>query len=141
MLQPLWLVPAFQELIAGVSEVPGPASNPRIDAYLATVGMQSGDETAWCSAFVNWALDQAGIGGTGKPNARSFLDWGDPCEPRVGAITVLWRGAPDGCQGHVAFLLGWSSASVFLLGGNQGDAVSVASYNTQRVLGHRWPKG
>jgi len=32
--------------------------------------------TAWCAAFVDATLAQAGKQGTGKLNARSYLDWG-----------------------------------------------------------------
>lgn len=139
-MAPSWLVPAFGELIAGVAEIPGPASNARIDKYLATVGLPSDDAIPWCAAFANWTLTEAGIGGTRKASARSFIGWGEPCEYRVGAVCVLARGDPKGWQGHVGFVVGQEPGRVFLLGGNQGDAVSVAAFKTSRLLGYRWPK-
>ena len=135
-----WLHIAIDELLLGVSEVAGPAFNPRIALYGATVGLAPDDETAWCAAFANWCLREAGFDGTGKPNARSFLAWGVASHPVPGAFAVLWRGSPGGWQGHVGQLLGRSAMSVFLLGGNQGDAVSVAAFPLDRVLGYRAPK-
>jgi uncharacterized protein (TIGR02594 family) len=140
-LTPTWLVPAFQELILGVHEIPGPATNDRIAKYLATVGQASDDEIPWCSAFVNFCLQEAGIGGTGQPNARSFVAWGEPTEGKVGAVCVLSRGDPAGWQGHVGFVVGLEPGRVFLLNGNQADSVSVASHHTRRLLGYRWPAG
>jgi hypothetical protein len=53
-------------------------------------------------------------------------------------VAVLQRGA-DSSQGHVAFWIGAKGDRVLLLGGNQGNAVSVAAYPVFRVLGYRWP--
>ena len=140
MAVPRWLEVALGELQSGVAEVPGPASNPRIDAYLRTVGLGPDDETPWCAAFTHWCLAEAGLMGTARPNARSYIHWGTPVgEPRLGAITVLWRGSRDGWQGHVAFLMDLTSSSILLLGGNQGNRVSVAAYPRDRLLGMRWP--
>jgi len=136
---PGWLEVALGELQQGVHEVPGPASNPRIVEYLQGLGTGGGDETPWCAAFVGWCLKHSGHPGTGLPNARSYLGWGQPTELRLGAAAVLWRGARDGWQGHVAFILDTSDSSLYLLGGNQGDRVSVAAYPKDRLLGLRWP--
>ncbi|MBN9352542.1 MAG: TIGR02594 family protein, partial [Hyphomicrobium denitrificans] len=38
------------------------------------------------------------------------------------------------------FLLGDTNGKLYLLGGNQGDAVTVASFDKARLLGLRWPK-
>jgi uncharacterized protein (TIGR02594 family) len=129
---------ALVELVAGVAEVPGPGSNPRVLEYLHTVGLGRDDETAWCSAFTNWCHEQAGITGTGKGNARSWLSWGGkPDSPCLGDVVVLWRGSRDGWQGHVGFWVGGSGGAVLILGGNQGDRVSIAAYSPERVLGYR----
>ena len=137
---PKWLEVALSELQIGMSEVPGPASNTRIAAYLALVGQDQLDEIPWCAAFVGHCLEQAGLKGTGKPNARSYLDWGKATQPWVlGAVGVLWRGTKVGWQGHVGFVLDVSDSSIYLLGGNQGDRVSVSAYPRDRILGARWP--
>jgi uncharacterized protein (TIGR02594 family) len=121
--------------------VPGQGSNPRIDEYLKTVGMAPDDEISWCSAFVNWCIEQAELKGTGKANARSWLDWGEPCEPQRGAVCVLWREDPKGWKGHVGFYMKHDAKKVQLLGGNQGNSVCNATYPIERVLGYRWPSG
>jgi uncharacterized protein (TIGR02594 family) len=139
-----WMEFAYQELGAGVREIAGPRTNANIAAYLAVVGLgTAGDETPWCSAFANWCMIQAGIGGSGRPNARSWLSWGGMClaAPRYGAVSVLWRGSKSGWQGHVGFYVGSQSNKILLLGGNQGNSVSLASYSRDRVLGYRWPQG
>lgn len=137
-----WLIVALDELADGVLEVPGPGSNPRILDYLATVGLSNvGDETPWCAGFVQWCLQQAGRPGTGRAAARSYLRWGRQTTADVGAVAVLWRGSPKGWQGHVGFVLDKDAATVTLLGGNQGDRVSVARYPVERVLDYRIPAG
>ena len=60
-------------------------------------------------------------------------------EGRFGAVAVLSRGS-DPSAGHVGFLLGETDGHVLLLGGNQGDAVSVAAFPKTRLLGFRWPQ-
>ena len=138
-----WMPVAFAELLADVREIPGDKSNPRILEYLATTtlgGDGVGDDTAWCSAFVNFCLRMARVAGTNSAAARSWLAWGQASDPRVGSVCVLWRGSLDGWQGHVGFVLGWNGGAVHLLGGNQGDRVSVQSFPIGRVLGYREPK-
>ncbi|MDP8224497.1 MAG: TIGR02594 family protein [Candidatus Lernaella stagnicola] len=136
---PAWYGVALAEL--GQAEIAGPDHNPRIQEYLASSGlMYVADETAWCAAFVNWCLQQAGLEGTERPNARSFLAYGEPADtPRVGDIVVLWRIAPDHWTGHSAFYAGEENGDLLLLGGNQGDCVTVARYSKDRVLDIRRP--
>lgn len=95
--------------------------------------------TAWCAAFVDATLAQAGQKGTGKLNARSYLDWGqEVSEPQVGDIAVFSRGDPNGWQGHVGFYQGRNpDGTINVLGGNQGDSVSVQAYSPDRLLGYR----
>jgi len=95
--------------------------------------------TPWCAAFVNAVLGAGGIEGTGKLNARSFLNFGQETkQPKIGDIVVLSRGDPNGAQGHVGFFQGYDDkGNVLVLGGNQGDSVSVAPYKADKVLGFR----
>src|SRR5687767_318890 len=51
-------------------------NNPRILGYLRAVGLEGWDETPWCAAFANWCMARAGIAGTGRATARSWLAWG-----------------------------------------------------------------
>jgi uncharacterized protein (TIGR02594 family) len=134
-----WLKFAAGEAEAKVEEDTGRGrSNPRIDQYLATVGL-SDDATPWCSAFVNWCMRQAGIAGTGRGLARSWLHWGVPiADCRLGAVAVFRRGS-NPAFGHVAFYVGDQSSKLLVLGGNQGNAVNVKPYDRDRLLGLRWP--
>lgn len=130
---------ALAELVAGVREFPDPGENPRIGEYLKVVGLEPDDETSWCSAFIAWCHEQAQVPIlhiTGA--ARSWLQWGHPVEiPRLGDVVVLWRGHRMSWQGHVGLYVGGGGGSVILVGGNQGNAVSVAPFSTERVLGYR----
>ena len=139
MPQPHWLDFAWADL--GVAEIAGTRDNSRVVRYYADVGHPevSNDEVAWCAAFLGACLERAGIGSTRSLLARSYLDWGAPAqEPRYGAIAVLNRGS-DPTLGHVGFLVGETGADIILLGGNQGDAVSVQAFPRSRLLGLRWP--
>lgn len=136
--EPPWLTIARREL--GVHETPGAQSTPRINEYLATCGAVPSDEIAWCSAFVNWCMDRAGLPHTGRLAARSWLKWGDQlASARLGAVTVLWRESPQSPKGHVGLYLREAQGQVFLLGGNQANQVCVRAYTKARVLGYRWP--
>ena len=71
--------------------------------------------------------------------ALPFALWGDEVEARVGSIVVLWRESRDDWRGHTGIEVGRTDASVFILGGNQGNAVSIKPYRVDRVLTNRWP--
>ncbi|HWK38875.1 MAG TPA: TIGR02594 family protein, partial [Hyphomicrobium sp.] len=93
-----------------------------------------------CAAFAGACLERAGFASTRSLMARSYLRWGEEIEGgRFGAIAVLSRGS-DPAAGHVGFLLGETASHLMLLGGNQGDAVSVAAYPKTRLIGLRWPQ-
>lgn len=139
MEQPAWLQAAWAEL--GVREGQGAADSPKVLAYYREAGQPAikHDEVAWCAAFAGAMLARAGLTGTGSLMARSYLDWGSPLEQGVpGAIAVLTRG-DDPNAGHVGFLVGEAAGQIYLLGGNQDDAVSVAAFDARRLIGYRWP--
>lgn len=139
MPQPRWLDIAWGDL--GVAEIAGSRHNARIVRTYADVGHPEvdNDEVAWCAAFLGACLERAGIGSTRSLMARSYLNWGEPAdEPRYGAIAVLSRGS-DPSLGHVGFLVGETASDIILLGGNQGDAVTVQAFPRSRLLACRWP--
>lgn len=140
-MNPYWLDIARAEV--GVHEL-SPGDSARVLEYLRTVDLSAvgelTDEVSWCSAYVNWVMEQAGIAGTDSAAARSWLNWGTPISgPRHGAIAVLKRGTQS-WQGHVGFVTDWDSTFVYILGGNQRNKVSVSIYERARVIGYRWPK-
>ena len=133
-----WMDIAMRE--AGVAEIPGPKSNPRIDAYLKGVGQNADDEIAWCSAFANWVLRSAEYAFTKRANARSWLNYGIKLDkPVYGCIDVFWRDNPTSAKGHVAFHLGIEGSNHRVFGGNQGNMVCGALYPRARYIGSRWP--
>lgn len=139
MQQPAWLAAAWAEF--GVREISGEAASERIKSYFRNCGHGeiASDETPWCAAFVGAMLARTGLAHTGSLLARSYLDHGAAMDdPVPGAIAVLSRGS-EPWAGHVGFYLGAADGKIILLGGNQGDAVSVAAFDAARLLGYRWP--
>ena len=136
---PRWLVLARSHI--GVTERPGDEHEPLILHWLTTTSLgrwgRGRDETPWCSAFVNAMLERAGLEGTKSAMARSWLGWGVPCEPRIGAVVVLPRGQPP--AGHVGFVSSLRAGAMEVLGGNQGNRVSVVSRRVGDAIGFRWP--
>jgi uncharacterized protein (TIGR02594 family) len=111
--------------------------------YLSAGGIEiDPSQTAWCASFVNATLAKTGLDGTGALNARSFLNWGtEITTPQLGDVVVLSRGS-DPAKGHVGFFKGFDAdGNILILGGNQGDSVSVNAYNKDRLLGYRRPDG
>jgi uncharacterized protein (TIGR02594 family) len=135
-----WMRIAVCEL--GEREIVGAKHNPRVQEYLRTVRLGKNDEDAWCSAFVNWVMLHAGHTRSERANARSWLAVGEETvTPQYGDIAVLWRVSRKSWMGHVGFFLTRTNdGGVKLLGGNQGNAVSVMEYPAARVLGYRRPK-
>jgi uncharacterized protein (TIGR02594 family) len=111
-----------------------------IQEYLKNGGVNLDPATtAWCAAFVNATLKQGGMEGTGSNMARSFLEWGQGVDdPRKGDLAVFTRGDPNGPFGHVGFFDGYNEdGTIRVLGGNQGDSVSIANYSPDTLLGFR----
>ncbi len=141
MLEPPWLPIARAEV--GVCAHPPGSSNPRITEYHGGTNIHGYDDKAsWCSSFVNWSLGQVGIQGTNSALARSWLQWGHMLQaPIPGCIAVLWREEPASWKGHVGFYLRHDAEFVWLLGGNQLEAVREHWYPVSTVLSYRWPSG
>jgi uncharacterized protein (TIGR02594 family) len=127
----------------GLQEWPGSRHNPTIVEFAETVGhgWVQDDETPWCASFVGAVLAQLGLPHTGQLNARSYLTWGEevPLEQaRKGDVVVFWRVDPNSWQGHVGFYAGRDSrGNILVLGGNQGNKVSIAPYGETRLLSVR----
>ncbi len=127
----------------GQKEISGPEDNPTIVNYAKDAGFAwvDDDETPWCSIFVNWVAKKAGLKGTNKANARSWLLTGLNVDatPEPGDVVIFWRGDPNSWQGHVGIFFGFSidGERVYCLGGNQGNQVSVSAYSIDNILGFR----
>lgn len=138
-LEPSWLARARGHI--GVREVPGKGDNPVIQRWLRGLrAWWSDDATPWCGTFCAAMLQPDRVD---LPKhwyrARAWLEFGHRIPlPALGCIVVFER---DG-GGHVGFVVGYDERGrVMVLGGNQGDAVSIAPFDRSRVLGFRWPIG
>ena len=101
-------------------------------------GKKLKDETAWCSAFVNWVAKTSGYEYSGKLNARSWLNVGESMvKPDIGDVVVFWRESPESWKGHVAFFIKETKGYVYVLGGNQGNKVCIQAYPKNRVLDYK----
>jgi len=135
---PPWL--ALAELELGISEIAGPKANKRIVEYHKSTALKAeSDEVPWCSALVSFCMKHAGYHSTESAAARSWLNYGEELKsPRFGCIVILKRGT--GWMGHVGFYVGETTPdTIRVLGGNQGDKVSIANFPKNQVLGYRWP--
>ena len=147
-MNPNWLDIALREI--DVAEFRGADKhNSRIIEYHHTTDLKAtSDEVPWCSSYVNWCMQMALVPRTKSAAARSWLAWGVPmARPATGAVAVLTRGTgpqpgPEviDAPGHVGFYLGYAGLGrILVLGGNQGDTVSIELYPITRVLGYLWP--
>ena len=124
----------------GVKGVPGSMHSADIITYFRAPGFKwvKDDETAWCAAFVNWALWKVKLQGTGSLLARSFLKYGKrTLAPQIGDLAVFWRGTKDGPYGHVGFFIKETRDAVYVLGGNQANAVNIAVFPKTQLLEYR----
>jgi uncharacterized protein (TIGR02594 family) len=133
----------------GVSEVPGSEHNPQILAMLRLdAKWPEGDEVAWCSAFVNYVAWILRLPRSKSLRARSWLRVGRPLELELARadfdVVILKRGGgpqPPAtvieAPGHVGFFAGLEGDRILVLGGNQGNEVSIDGYPRDRLLGVR----
>lgn len=125
----------------GVREIAGKVANPQIIRYFETLGYDGSklhDETAWCSAFVNWVAKTQNYPYSGKLNARSWLTIGESTAiPALGDLVILWRESPDSWKGHVGFFIKQTRRYVYVLGGNQNNSVCIKAYPKNRILDYK----
>jgi uncharacterized protein (TIGR02594 family) len=93
--------------------------------------------TYWCSAFVNWCMEEVRIQGTGNAAASSWLKWGKHLStPKLGCVTIMRRSGGN----HVGFYIDSSAHYITLLGGNQGNEVKIShGFHKNDLRGYRWP--
>lgn len=133
----------------GVTEVPGPKSNPLIVEWINKAAPWLGDDVgdddsqvAWCGCFRG---ELGVLTGTGVPRAhyraRNWLAWGKPVNEKKPGLwlpgdTIITTRA----GGHHVTLLDslvtskWKAAC---LGGNQSNKVCVASIDLATIIGVR----
>jgi uncharacterized protein (TIGR02594 family) len=116
----------------------------RLQIWLKSDGKTLGDPTAlpWCGDAVETAIKTAlpsepfvGALATNPYYARNWQTFGRAAKG-YGAVAVFERGPTSG---HVGFMVGEDAACFHVLGGNQGDSVSVTRIDKARLLAARWP--
>lgn len=141
---------AFQlahRFVGEVHELPGEhADHPLIAWWLSLCGygFDVHDEIPWCSAFVNGIAWELRLPRSKSAAARSWLGVGEAIELSLATaehcIVILKRGT-NPAQGHVGFFAGIDDASgehrVRIIGGNQGNQVSIATFPERDVIGVR----
>lgn len=137
MNEPFWLTVARRNM--NVVETPGKATTPAIARWLLNLkAWWKDDETPWCGVFVAECLREAG---QSRPQhwyrALAWKDWGLRLDaPTLGCVVVFARQG----GGHVGFFVGYDEQGRFMvLGGNQGNRVSIAPFDGSRIVGFRWP--
>ena len=125
----------------GTREKYGKAANDGkiVDWLKNVLPWASEDEIPWCSAFMNAMAAGQGLEHTGKANARSWLEVGQEVgTPTPGDVVIFWRESPKSWKGHVGIYLNADDyGNIYVLGGNQGNMVSVKAYPATRLLGYR----
>ena len=133
-----WIAEARKHV--GMKEIPGPKHHPTIVKWLTKLrAWWKDDETPWCGIFVAHCLEEAG-----RPipknwmRAREYENYGTKlARPAYGCIATMSRQG----GGHVAFVVGEVSkgGDLLLLGGNQGNSVSIARFPRSRITAYTWP--
>lgn len=121
--------------------------NARLRSWLKSDGKTLGDPGAlpWCGDYVETCIRLAlpgeplpGAVGANPYFARNWAQFGIVTAPTYGAVLVFERGPSSG---HVGFCVGEATtgSAFMVLGGNQGDTVSVVPIAKSRLIACRWP--
>jgi uncharacterized protein (TIGR02594 family) len=126
----------------GTREIHGSEHNPAIIAWAAEVGVASdytADETPWCGLFAAVVVQRANWAVPSNPLwARNWQNFGRPVQGRAGLGDVLVF--KRGTGGHVGFYVADDAEAYHVLGGNEGDAVSIIRIPRNRCLAVRRPE-
>ncbi len=135
-VEPKWMEIAKSYL--GQQEIAGRQDNQFIlDCFKYTGYKADHDEVPWCAAFVCRILDEAGYNHTRSAAAKSYLNYGEECFLKSGAIIVFRWAAGNR---HVAFLHHIIDSNyVACLGGNQANMVKISVFSSKFIESIRWP--
>lgn len=135
-VEPDWLV--YARKCIGVREVPGKKHSSVILGWLkALKAWWADDETPWCGVFVGFVMRECGLDiPKYYMRAKDWAAWGVACVPQPGAVLVFERAG----GGHVGMYVSESTKHYYVLGGNQGNAVSIVPIEKARCVAVRWPK-
>ncbi len=131
----------IQEALAlyGTKETKGNGNNPAIMKWAKELGIRdyTMDSIPWCGLFAALIVHRADKDPVANPLwARNWAKFGKKvASPALGDVVVFVR---DG-GGHVGFYVGESETTYHVLGGNQGDAVSICEIAKSRCIASRRP--
>ncbi len=105
-----------------------------------------GTSHAWCALRVNYALDKAGIKGSGSAAAKSFEKYGKPCPYWFGSILPLTH---SNGNHHVNLFLYWHDEAkkiAVTMDGNRNNEfgiflTDISGRGDKVIPGPRWPLG
>jgi uncharacterized protein (TIGR02594 family) len=124
----------------GLTEIPGEENNPQILTFFHDMGKKwvQDDETAWCSAFINFIALECGCDYSGALDAKSWLKIGVGIKyPELGDIVVFWREKKDSWKGHVGLYVSQNDSVIYCIGGNQDNQVNIKPYPRGQLEGFR----
>lgn len=126
----------------GTCELLGKDNNPKILSWAKELGLEktyTADEIPWCGLFIAYVCLKAGKEVVQNPLwARNWAKWGvKQTEAMLGDILVFERGANSG---HVGIYVGEDKTAYHVLGGNQGDRVSIVRILKTRCIAIRRTK-
>lgn len=132
-----WMVVATK--LIGTKEIPGKANNKEILQWAKILELSkqyTEDSIPWCGLYTAYCLAEGGCEPIKDPLwALNWAKLGTAVQPAFGAIMVFKRTG----GGHVGFAVGQDDNSYHILGGNQGDAVSVTRVSKSQFVAARWP--
>jgi uncharacterized protein (TIGR02594 family) len=153
---PRWLLE--MRTLTGLSEKPGTADEPKIMAMRDYIARAFPDMAAYCAGYVHDSIPWCGLCEAYtvarcniRPPFKAGSDtdcflwaraWADDPNftklpvPKLGCIVVLTRSG----GGHVTTYEADAGSSVRCRGGNQSDAVTLASFPKSNVIAYVWPK-
>lgn len=130
----------------GLKEKIGPANSPVILDWAEEIGGEvarsyKADSIPWCGlAMAHWAIEARKTPMPATPLwARSWAKYGYAVpadQAQLGDVLVFTR---DGGGGHVGLYIGEDPFAYHVLGGNQGDAVSIVRILKARCIAVRRP--
>lgn len=131
--------------LIGITETLGKDNNPVILDWAEKLDLKkvyTADEIPWCGLFVAYVCHMAGKEVVDNPLwARNWAKWGTAQKTAMlGDILVFERGANSG---HVGIYVGEDKNAYHVLGGNQGDKVSIVRILKSRCIAIRrtvWSK-
>lgn len=127
----------------GVQEIIGTINSPVIMGWAKALGLEKiykNDELAWCGLFHAWILTRSGkfipLKGYDLLRAQKYAAFGVKVkEPMLGDTLVFGRTG----GGHVGTYIAESPTTYHVLGGNQGNRVSIIEIAKDRLIAARRP--